>query len=69
MPVLLAHGEQDQIVPVRQSEIYATALKKADKAHEYVVYPGEGHGLSDADNLPDWLRKLEAFLARHNPAD
>jgi len=69
VPVLLAHGEQDQIVPVRQSEMYATVLKKTGKVHEYVVYPGEGHGLSDADNLADWLRRLEAFLARHNPAD
>jgi dipeptidyl aminopeptidase/acylaminoacyl peptidase len=69
VPVLLAHGEQDQIVPVRQSEMYASALKKAGKAHEHVVYPGEGHGLSDADNLADWLRRLEVFLARHNPAD
>jgi dipeptidyl aminopeptidase/acylaminoacyl peptidase len=49
--------------------MYASALKKAGKAHEHVVYPGEGHGLADADHLADWLRRLEAFLARHNPAD
>lgn len=69
MPVLQAHGEEDQIVPVRQSAAYATALKRAGKSHEHVVYPGEGHGLADAYNLLDWLRRLEALLARNNLAD
>lgn len=69
VPVLLAHGDEDQVVPIRQSAQYATALRKAGKAHEYHVYEGEGHGLADPANFADWLRRLEAFLRRHNPAD
>jgi dipeptidyl aminopeptidase/acylaminoacyl peptidase len=67
--VLLAHGDEDQVVPIRQSAEYAAALRKSGKLHEYHVYEGEGHGLANPENFADWLRRLEAFLDRHNPAE
>lgn len=69
VPVLLTHGEDDQRVPVKQSTLYAEALKKAGKTHEIYVYPEEGHGLTDPENLKDYFDRLEAFLKKHNPAD
>lgn len=69
VPVLIAHGDEDPIVPVEQSRLYAKALKKAGKPHEFHVYEGAGHGFEDPADHADWLRRLEAFLARHNPAD
>lgn len=68
-PLLIAHGEDDSIVPVSQSKKLVAALKKAGIAsYEYVEYKGEGHGFADPVNQKDWFDRLDAFLARHNPA-
>jgi dipeptidyl aminopeptidase/acylaminoacyl peptidase len=42
-PVMIAHGEKDPEVPVREAYRFAEALKVAEKQHEIHVYPGEGH--------------------------
>lgn len=69
-PVLIAHGEDDSNVPISQSKKLVAALKKAGKSDfEYVTYKGEGHGLSDPVNQKDWFDRLDAFLAKHNPAE
>ncbi|WP_447764013.1 alpha/beta hydrolase family protein [Sphingopyxis panaciterrae] len=68
-PVLIAHGDEDSIVPISQSKKLVAALKEAGNADfEYKVYPGEGHGFADPVNQKDWFDRLEAFLAKHNPA-
>jgi dipeptidyl aminopeptidase/acylaminoacyl peptidase len=69
VPILLTHGDEDQRVPLKQSALYAAALAKAGKPHEYKVYAGEGHGLTDPANNKDYFDRLEAFLKKHNPAD
>lgn len=69
VPVLVGHGEDDQRVPPKQSSLYVAALKKAGKTFEYYGYPGEGHGLYDEAHRTDWLERLDAFLAKYNPAD
>ena len=69
-PLLVAHGEDDSNVPISQSKKLVAALKKAGiKDFEYVAYKGEGHGFSDTANQRDWYDRLDAFLARHNPAE
>jgi dipeptidyl aminopeptidase/acylaminoacyl peptidase len=69
VPVLITHGDDDQRVPLKQSSLYAAALAKAGKPHEYKVYAGEGHGLTDPVNNKDYYDRLEAFLKKYNPAD
>jgi dipeptidyl aminopeptidase/acylaminoacyl peptidase len=68
VPVLVVHGDDDQIVPVKQSSLYGQALQKAGKVHEFHLFKGEGHGLSSEANEKEWLDRLERFLAKHNPA-
>jgi dipeptidyl aminopeptidase/acylaminoacyl peptidase len=68
IPVLLAHGDDDQTVPFKQSKLYVDALHRAGKQVEFAVYPGEGHGFSSTANLKDWLDRLEAFLNKYNPS-
>ncbi len=68
VPVMLAHGDKDQTVPIVQSRAYAAALKAAGKTHEYFELAKEGHGISTASNGKIWYDRLDAFLARHNPA-
>lgn len=68
-PILIAHGEDDSTVPISQSKKLVAALKKAGKSdYEYVAYKGERHGFSDPANQKDWFDRLDAFLAKHNPA-
>jgi dipeptidyl aminopeptidase/acylaminoacyl peptidase len=69
VPVMLVHGDKDQTVPQKQSKRYADALKTAGKTYEYYSLPGEGHGLSTVANAQLWYDKLDAFLAKYNPAE
>ena len=69
VPVMLVHGDKDSTVPIRQSQLYADALTAAGKPHEFYTLPGEGHGLSTTANAQVWYDRLDAFLAKYNPAD
>jgi dipeptidyl aminopeptidase/acylaminoacyl peptidase len=68
IPVLIAHGEADSNVPVDHARKLIAALVKARIAHEAVLYPGMGHGFEKPEDSIDFLKRVEAFLARHNPA-
>ncbi|MCH8684268.1 alpha/beta hydrolase family protein [Pedomonas mirosovicensis] len=69
VPVFLAHGDDDQRVPPEQSILYARALEKAGKPHEFYLYKDEGHGFSHMSNRKAYFNQLEAFLRKHNPPD
>jgi dipeptidyl aminopeptidase/acylaminoacyl peptidase len=69
VPVLIGHGDADQTVPYKQTSLYVAALQKAGKTFEFHPYKDEIHGFSSAENLQDWLDRLEAFLTKYNPAD
>jgi dipeptidyl aminopeptidase/acylaminoacyl peptidase len=68
VPALIAHGEQDTTVPVDQSRNLVRALQRTGAAIETVFYPKSAHGFTDQGESADYLRRVEAFLARHNPA-
>jgi dipeptidyl aminopeptidase/acylaminoacyl peptidase len=68
-PLLLTHGDEDSNVPYSQFKKMMAALKKAKKPVDSHTYEDEGHGFEDHANEKDWLDRLEAFLAKHNPAD
>lgn len=68
IPLLIAHGEQDDNVPPKQSREMVEALMKAGADVTYVFYKDSGHGFDSSADMEDWLRRLEAFLAKHNPA-
>ncbi len=68
VPVLIAHGEQDRVVPVSQSRNLVRALARAGTPAETVFYPQEAHGFTKPQDSIDFLQRVEAFLAAHNPA-
>jgi dipeptidyl aminopeptidase/acylaminoacyl peptidase len=68
VPVLVGHGENDITVPVDQSRRLVDALRRRRAEHEAVVYAKAGHSFTMSEERADWLRRIEAFLARHNPA-
>lgn len=63
-PVLLLQGEDDRVVPPSQSEVIRDALVSNGIDHEYVLYPGEGHGFRRAETIVDALERELAFLGR-----
>ncbi|HEU4486456.1 MAG TPA: S9 family peptidase [Povalibacter sp.] len=69
IPLLIAHGTDDDTVPYSQSKKLHDALKKAHKPHQFVTYDHEGHGFIDPSNGIDFLDRVEAFLSKYNPAD
>jgi dipeptidyl aminopeptidase/acylaminoacyl peptidase len=68
VPLLLGHGEQDPTVPVDQGHRLVRALGRNQTPVESVFFPKSGHGFSDASEAADWMRRVESFLAQHNPA-
>jgi dipeptidyl aminopeptidase/acylaminoacyl peptidase len=71
VPVFIAHGARDTNVPAEQAQKMVKALKaRKDESSEVVsaFYQFEGHGLDDPANLADFLKRLETFLQKHNPA-
>ncbi|MFF3029095.1 prolyl oligopeptidase family serine peptidase [Microbacterium sp. NPDC057944] len=64
VPVLLLQGEDDRVVPPAQSEAIRDALAAHGVDHEYVLYPGEGHGFRSAETIVDALEREIAFLRR-----
>ena len=69
-PALLLHGEQDFRCPIEQSEQFFVALKRQDKAVEFVRFPDSSHGFRKAahpklreeyyQRMVDWF---ERYLA------
>lgn len=64
VPVLLMQGADDRVVPPSQSEALRDALAARGIDHEYVLYPGEGHGFRSAETIVDALERELSFLGR-----
>ena len=60
-PVLLIHGDADELVPYQQSEILAAKLKEVGVEAELVNRPGKAHGWDnlheDFKLVADWFDK------------
>lgn len=64
VPVLLMQGAEDRVVPPSQSEAIRDALAQRGVEHEYVLYPGEGHGFRASETIIDALKRELGFLGR-----
>jgi dipeptidyl aminopeptidase/acylaminoacyl peptidase len=69
IPLLIAHGSDDENVPLAQSKKLHEALLKAKKPHSYIVYEGEGHGFDKPENATAFLEQVDQFLRTNNPPD
>jgi dipeptidyl aminopeptidase/acylaminoacyl peptidase len=65
VPVLVAHGEEDLVVDVSQSERLVSALRSNDKVHEKFFPDLEGHGFARDKTRFEYYRRVEAFLAKY----
>jgi dipeptidyl aminopeptidase/acylaminoacyl peptidase len=64
-PTLILHGEVDPAVPVAQAYAFYRALCERNIPVELVVYPREGHGLSEKDHLNDGEKRLLRWLEKY----
>jgi len=65
VPVLVAHGEQDPRVHIRQAHRMVDALESAAVPVEALLYPDEGHGFIDERNRIHFYDRLADFFERH----
>jgi TonB family protein len=69
VPVLIAHGEQDSTVPADQSRKLVAVLKARGAPVQSAFYSEAAHGFSSSAESLDFMKRVEAFLELHNPAD
>jgi dipeptidyl aminopeptidase/acylaminoacyl peptidase len=62
-PVLLIHGDEDDNVPIDQSQRMEKALQAAGKQVRFVTINGEGHNFSKRSSDIKVMSEMEAFLA------
>ncbi|HET6995291.1 MAG TPA: alpha/beta hydrolase [Chitinophagaceae bacterium] len=60
-PTLILQGGVDPLVPPSQSATLNTKLQTMGVTHQYILYPGEGHGWV-GDNLVNSFNSIQAFL-------
>lgn len=63
-PTIALQGELDDIVNPDQTTMLIDKLNSKGVSNQFVSYPNEGHGFSDAGNT-DALNKIIPFLALH----
>jgi dipeptidyl aminopeptidase/acylaminoacyl peptidase len=64
-PLLLIHGSDDIVVPLRQSTVMVDAMKEAGKPVELIVINGDDHWLSRASTNKRVMQELQRFLGTH----
>jgi dipeptidyl aminopeptidase/acylaminoacyl peptidase len=64
-PVMLMHGENDNDVPIAESEQYYIGLKDAGVETVMVRYPREGHGLREPKHTVDMIDRSIAWYEKH----
>jgi len=68
-PILLIHGRDDTVVPIVQSRLMESALRRAGKPVEFVELAGEDHYLSREETRQRMLTETVRFLEANNPVD
>ena len=62
--VAIFQGEDDQVVPMAQSEEIVRSLRERRVSHIYRVYPEEGHGWRKKETIHDYYQTVESFLRK-----
>lgn len=60
-PIQIHHGDADETVPLRVSQLFAEELKTAGVAHELYTYPGENHNINGPSFGTAMQRTIEFY--------
>lgn len=63
-PLLILHGDRDPRVPPIESMQVAEKLSELGIEHQYVVYPGEGHGFRKREHRIDCYTRMRDWFQR-----
>jgi acetyl esterase/lipase len=70
-PTLLVHGDQDELVPLQQSDLMIARLKRAGVPAKLIIKSGGGHGWTtlqqDAEVLADWFDRYLKAESKSDP--
>jgi dipeptidyl aminopeptidase/acylaminoacyl peptidase len=64
-PTLILHGENDPYCPIAQAYAFYRALRERNVPVECVIYPREGHGVSERDHFRDAIARLLQWLEKY----
>jgi dipeptidyl aminopeptidase/acylaminoacyl peptidase len=64
-PTMLVHGENDNDVPIAESEQFYIGLKDAGVEAVLVRYPREGHGLREPKHVVDLMERSRRWYEKH----
>lgn len=64
-PTLLIHGDQDRLVPLRNSTAMLEALQKVDVASELIVVEGGEHGFRNPEHRKRAQDAMVAWFEKH----
>lgn len=64
-PTLIIHGAADPRVPMSQSTEMYTALKWKGVPTEFVIYPREGHGVSEKAHQFDFMQRVVGWFGKY----
>ncbi len=65
IPILLIHGTDDKIVPVKHSQVMADALTKQNKQVDYIELKHANHHLSNQAHRIQTLEAMADFFDKH----
>jgi dipeptidyl aminopeptidase/acylaminoacyl peptidase len=64
-PTMIMHGSNDTRVPLGQAQELYMGLRKHNVPVQMVLFPREGHGLSEPRHQLDKMRREYAWFAKH----
>jgi dipeptidyl aminopeptidase/acylaminoacyl peptidase len=64
-PTMLVHGENDNDVPIAESEQFYVALKDVGVETVFARYPREGHGLREPKHIVDLIDRSIRWYEAH----
>jgi dipeptidyl aminopeptidase/acylaminoacyl peptidase len=65
VPILIAHGTEDERVPFSQAKQLRAELDRLHKPYEWMPFDGEEHGFYVDANHEKFLLAVKAFLEKH----
>ena len=63
-PFVIFHGEDDPVVPVEGSIVFAATARDAGADVELHLFEGEGHGFRRADSIVASVEAAESFFGQ-----
>jgi dipeptidyl aminopeptidase/acylaminoacyl peptidase len=64
-PTMFVHGENDNDVPIAETEQFYSALKDVGVETIMIRYPREGHGVRESGHVVDMINRSIAWYERH----